>query len=447
MDDHPRRTFALFVDNAFYAYETGEDSLSLLAKSTSNAVMLQHFNEGNANVLYTVVEPTQKDAESTLPPGSVAVREGNHASESYSDAFMTLVRRGWTFEARSRLQSMLLRVRKNTVDGHNPLSLEQQASNDLHYVPTATIYEDLQNQITPLLTKDYTIDGAASWVPPQSTHHISPELLKRLDQSLRSIERRPKHKSKFLNLTETKALLVEDMRAGPGQFTIDFKLKWLSQSPFAPPLSRRCRTCALSAMRHAVDATSKVSCFCPLTLVDPSPDKARLHSFLKGLVLRSGSSPKTSTLDEKLDMMENTAPSKLAHFLLNEGGEGHAIVKRLAALQIELDPPVMETAMDSVQPPSITANKNKAMAMTFRDCSLFIRADWNFNNVEARLADLDMKSNEPEKVVEWTNKEKALVDGGWYQLESPICAWPRIQGYCANNNAGGTDSTRHLVAP
>lgn len=53
------------------------------------------------------------------------------------------------------------------------------------------------------------------------------------------------------------------------------------------------------------------------------------------------------------------------------------------------------------------------LAMTLRDCSLFMRIPYVDNlPIEAKLGDLDFKSSD--KLEDWYQKEEALVNGGWY---------------------------------
>lgn len=54
------------------------------------------------------------------------------------------------------------------------------------------------------------------------------------------------------------------------------------------------------------------------------------------------------------------------------------------------------------------------LAMTLRDCSLFIRIPWADPNapIEAKLGDLDFKSHG--KMGDWLEKEEGLLHGGWY---------------------------------
>lgn len=63
-------------------------------------------------------------------------------------------------------------------------------------------------------------------------------------------------------------------------------------------------------------------------------------------------------------------------------------------------------------------NEKLLVAMTLRDCTVFVRFPVKLNEdckIEARLGDLDVKS--PAKARYWRNIEKALIEGGWYMDE------------------------------
>lgn len=54
-------------------------------------------------------------------------------------------------------------------------------------------------------------------------------------------------------------------------------------------------------------------------------------------------------------------------------------------------------------------------AMTFRDCTVFVRFPANAEDdhlIEARIGDLDLKS--PDKAQYWKDTENALINEGWY---------------------------------
>jgi inositol-pentakisphosphate 2-kinase len=62
------------------------------------------------------------------------------------------------------------------------------------------------------------------------------------------------------------------------------------------------------------------------------------------------------------------------------------------------------------------SNELLLVAMTLRDCTLFLRLpedEADDAQIEARLGDLDVKS--PDKAPYWKQTEQELIDGGFYQ--------------------------------
>ncbi|KAK7191988.1 hypothetical protein DPSP01_003860 [Paraphaeosphaeria sporulosa] len=95
-------------------------------------------------------------------------------------------------------------------------------------------------------------------------------------------------------------------------------------------------------------------------------------------------------------------------------GPGHHILQHIRYLQGQLDPAGVLSC-----PLSSTEEDRLRLAMTLRDCSLFIRIPWADPNapIEAKLGDLDFKSRG--KKQDWSMKEEGLLHGGWYvDLES-----------------------------
>jgi len=66
--------------------------------------------------------------------------------------------------------------------------------------------------------------------------------------------------------------------------------------------------------------------------------------------------------------------------------------------------------------------------MTLRDCSLFIKMSYTAKglvSIESKLGDLDFKS--AVKIVDWSEKERQLLNDGSYTVkEGPRC-WLQTQ--------------------
>jgi inositol-pentakisphosphate 2-kinase len=167
---------------------------------------------------------------------------------------------------------------------------------------------------------------------------------------------------------------------------IEFKPKWLAQSPSAPKNAVRCRQCARFARTNA-DLARKgdplQKSWCPLDL--------NIHD---GLQLA-----KTIWTTKTFEEMFPRFSSWLS---------GNTLLPRLRQLQMELDPVgVLENDKNDEQ---------FRAAMTLRDCTVFVRFPENAEDdqygIEARIGDLDLKS--PDKAQYWKDTENSLIEEGWY---------------------------------
>ncbi len=176
--------------------------------------------------------------------------------------------------------------------------------------------------------------------------------------------------------------------------TIEFKPKWLAQSPSAPKYAVRCRQCAKVARTNAERARNGEplqKSFCPLDLI-------------------------TCTNEDSHRAAEALTWSGIHHetfFRLHEWIKDDSLLRHLRDLQELLDPiGVLENDKN---------DENFRAAMTLRDCTVFVRiADPdNYTDViEARIGDLDLKS--PDKAEYWKETENALIDEGWYTGTEPV---------------------------
>lgn len=181
--------------------------------------------------------------------------------------------------------------------------------------------------------------------------------------------------------------------SGTGINLLEFKPKWLHQSPAAPKGSKRCRTCAKRARENALDGKHSVmGAFCPLDLV--SMDYEVLLRPAKALL-----KIENPQLPEEI--------KKLHDFCDWVRG---SVIHRLAASQAALDPKGVFDA---------DPGDNKFLtAMSLRDCSLFLRIHDPVSpgetncRYEARLGDLDVKL--AIKAPYWRSVELPLIEEGWY---------------------------------
>ncbi|KAK1964492.1 inositol-pentakisphosphate 2-kinase [Colletotrichum sublineola] len=199
-------------------------------------------------------------------------------------------------------------------------------------------------------------------------------------------------------------LMVESMRVrSEDERVVEFKPKWLAQSPSAPKGANTCRCCALAAKKFAGSKDRSLNPRdypCPLWLdperKTPGGKEEVRQKALRRLFLNSslGDNKHASTL---YDLLKRTS-----------------ILTLLKKHQLDKDPrgPLLASKNDT----------EFCTAMTLRDCSLYMRYKVKdvggqetvvAESFEAKLADLD-KKNADWKFTEWQDKEQALIDEGWY---------------------------------
>jgi inositol-pentakisphosphate 2-kinase len=166
---------------------------------------------------------------------------------------------------------------------------------------------------------------------------------------------------------------------------VEFKPKWLSQSPSAPKNAVRCRQCARFARTNADLARKNEplqKAFCPLEL--KNHESRRLSQIIFP----------PENHKEMLPRFDSWLSS-------------NTLLPRLRQNQMMLDP-IGVLINDK-------SDDNFRAAMTLRDCTVFVRfpADTADDHlIEARIGDLDLKS--PDKSQYWKDTENALIDEGWY---------------------------------
>ncbi|RYP57880.1 hypothetical protein DL770_010558 [Monosporascus sp. CRB-9-2] len=211
------------------------------------------------------------------------------------------------------------------------------------------------------------------------------------------------------------AMLIQDMGPAPGYRTFEFKPKWLTQSPLAPPGATRCRTCARETFRNrqmlkkgaAVEVSAPM---CPLGLVHDDP--AVVAATVERLAPADWSRRDRERLAAAL-----RAP-------------GNNVLDRLRDLQVEGDPPPGRALFDSPGDPGF------GLAMTLRDCSCFVRLPVNEDDdapVVIKLADVD-KKNWQEKQTYWQESHRRLVEQGFYEGKED----PPMETHCVLGSNGHT---------
>jgi len=205
-------------------------------------------------------------------------------------------------------------------------------------------------------------------------------------------------------------VLLEDMSPVRGSsIVMELKPKWLLQSPNAPPRAKRCRTCATQ-----INAPKKRATYlCPLRLINTNADGLRpwLHTILADLSHQIPK-PHQSSPDFARRIVEHVVVDFTS-------GEVHALLQHLRMLQAKLDPSGV-LAQLPLSPDKAAANFDLRAAMTLRDCSLFIKVEYDNatgtpSAITSKLGDLDFKS--AEKTADWADKELRLLRDGLYTRE------------------------------
>lgn len=209
-------------------------------------IQLIYLAEGGANIVYRILPS----------PGDIPI--GTH-SPTEIENLGSLGR---------LLEGKLLRLRK---DVKHTLPYKENAWN-------------FDRVIRPLFSPDELVDQILVVLPPGLVHQCNEQL--RADEE--DGKRPPNRHGINLSTTEPFGLLVTDMTSSPisGFTMIEFKPKWLVQSPSAPAKSSRCRTCALREMKNQEARKAGIKearSFCPLDLIsDKIENVHRATQFLKG---------------------------------------------------------------------------------------------------------------------------------------------------------------------
>lgn len=180
---------------------------------------------------------------------------------------------------------------------------------------------------------------------------------------------------------------------------IEFKPKWLLQSPSAPSDAVRCRTCALNGMRRMKGGSTGRgdSGFCPLNLL--SQNKQTIASILLRI------DPTLASIDNMTaEFMSKVQPA----------------LQHLKTLQKQHN----SVGLQDFQAPE---GRDFSVAMALRDCSCFLVIDLSsmHNSIrDVKFADLDLKSAGGGKLERWAQIEDQLISSGAYTT-------PNLEQECA----------------
>lgn len=311
-------------------------------------VQLEYLAEGAANVVYRLSFPRPRPSSGEpsevrrhVPAGGDARDDGRTRAPSKN-----------SLEPAANLSTFENRV----------LRLRKALASTVPNIKSARSFHEIFQALFP-----------AGSLLAQDLVRVSSRTISECNRRLREDEalaRRPRQrKGVYLADDEPYGVLVTDMtpgkerghgRGGLRTVLIEFKSKWLAQSPSAPADAARCRTCALRAQRNAARITEGLKpevSFCPLDLV--SEDKRRVELAIDYILAHHRkrlSSPLHDAAPEKISDLRN----QLVDFLFR-----HPLLLRLRQLQLELDQ----------QGPLHADSKSQEflIAMTLRDCTVFVK--------------------------------------------------------------------------
>lgn len=291
-------------------------------------------------------------------------------------------------------------------------------------IPYADIQHYWQNRISPLFKPSELVQQRLVKLPND------PTFFRRLNQQLRKLDdsgtRRPDFVGHVVSEDVRLGMLVEDMRSvaaaaaaassttsssspsittastsssssrvaasntPPATSMYEIKPKWLIQSPRAPRGAEQCRNCAREVWRNMKNKT-KNPIFCPLNLVKAA-DFPRDETVARDIA---------ADLRRCYTQMTEHEARNLTNWL-----RSCELVQRLRRIQWDHD----HTAQ-------ITDDEAYSLAMTLRDCSLFVLVPKGPNappgQVVAKLGDTDMKNFAVKKEY-WIKMEKEFHDSGVY---------------------------------
>ncbi|KAL6826994.1 inositol-pentakisphosphate 2-kinase domain-containing protein [Trichoderma sp. SZMC 28015] len=225
-------------------------------------------------------------------------------------------------------------------------------------------------------------------------------------------QRKPKFQGSFIGHASW-GFLVEDMRpngeslshmltskllySDDGSILIEFKPKWLLQSPSAPKGAIRCRQCALELRNYLKTPGSKSPRPerrpCPIALANPDCPQQVASPFRIA--------PQLSALQD--DARVQAILDKIIH---------HKAIQKLRECQKSLD------HVGPLLPPT---NLDFVVAMTLRDCTCFALVPSNDEEeIKLRFGDFDFKDPE-KKFNHWRGTEQDLIEGGFYTADWVVC--------------------------
>lgn len=262
-------------------------------------------------------------------------------------------------------------------------------------VPMLELKRQFEERIAPLFMFD------PSLLVPVDLVKLCPSVITELNTQLRQLENGEKRGALRIGVyhpsfeVEPYAMIMPNLGHGKGK-VIEFKPKWLAQSPSAPRDAQRCRTCALNAMRRAKGGSGRGdSGFCPFDLLSR-------NSTILGSALRQIWTDESS-LPEFVDAFRFIVQPALRQLQKLQRSHG-------------------EVGLHDFQNPEA---KDFSVAMALRDCSFLLKVVKPTNEVRldiplVKLLDLDLKDTGGGKLAKWAKMETELIEEGWYTTQETM---------------------------
>jgi len=258
-------------------------------------------------------------------------------------------------------------------------------------IPTQGLKEQFEERIAPLFLFD------PSLLLPVDLLQLCPAVVEDMNQKLHHLEATDQRKALRIGVyhpsfdIEPYAMIMSNLGHGAG-IVVEFKPKWLAQSPSAPRNAQRCRTCALNALRRSRGVSGRGdSGFCPFDLLSS-------HNGILSSALRQIWDDEESLLAFMNAFRSNVQPA----------------LRQLQKLQRQHNEVGLHDFLNPV-------DKDFAVAMALRDCSVVLKIVEAAHREESRLCistvkllDLDLKDAGGGKLAKWARMEAELIEEGWY---------------------------------
>ncbi|KAK6501492.1 Inositol-pentakisphosphate 2-kinase [Arthrobotrys musiformis] len=443
----------------------------------SDASDLEYFTEGAANVLYHYVgkdvqfKPHLIRLRKNIPNFPTTLQLYTHLHK----VFVPLLQNSIVDTKLVRISPDVLRVLNTRLQQNDrgpvftdglPPNIGGPSGKRKGKLDESEQWGLIVEDMTPGTYQKYSIANEALEKKSGRKNGSGTDIFSMLKENLR--EKAPENEL-TANAMDARALAKSGWR---DLLTLEFKPKYLVQSPDAPKDWKLCRTCAFRTMRsRSMSSRSNASAtsegedgrhfippdYCPLDLV--SSDHNRVSRAVEAIVNREdgvlvvdeaeilvtdtalgedGISPWLDTLDTSIVGLLTSYfsdPACVTHVLADLqahfGGKIGVLAPPTPTLEISAE---QLSRMLAGHPTTAKIGEDICTAMSLRDCTVYVRIWVKAKacgssgidvHIECKVGDLDMKTGEGGKGVYWRDVEKRLLRGDWYtgrgMIDGPGC--------------------------